>query len=214
MDGNGQLRASDGEVLHWPGRVLSAGDLRTTLNGQRQLVLTPNAVVTPLAAEELRQRAVQVTRKAEAPAAPTWGYAQDRPHPLVASAMQAVRREGLPLKELMGNGETNSGAWVRTLAECVARGECQGGVLFCADPGLACCVANKVPGLRAVAITTVAEAGRAFLTLCPNIIAVAMPGRTFFEVRQILRVVCRPGPAICPPGVACTLRELDGHAHR
>jgi hypothetical protein len=39
-----------------------------------------------------------------------------------------------------------------------------------------------------------------------------MPGRTFFEIRQILRTLI--GTRLCPEGVACTLRELDGHAHR
>jgi hypothetical protein len=42
---------------------------------------------------------------------------------------------------------------------------------------------------------------------------VEMPGRTFFEVRQILRTLLGNGTT-CPDGVACTLRELDGHAHR
>jgi hypothetical protein len=85
--------------------------------------------------------------------------------------------------------------------------------LFCADPGLACCVANKLPGLRAVAVTTVAQAARATLALAANLLVVEMPGRTFFEVRQILRTLSGSTTS-CPDGVACTLRELDGHAHR
>ena len=89
-----------------------------------------------------------------------------------------------------------------------------GGVVFCDDPGLVCCVANKVPGLRAVAVTTVAQAARATLTLGANLLAVEMPGRTFFEMRQILRCLCGAESTACPAGVACTLRELDGHAHR
>jgi hypothetical protein len=40
-----------------------------------------------------------------------------------------------------------------------------------------------------------------------------MPGRTFFEVRQMLRMLLE-GSRVCPDGVACTLTELDGHAHR
>jgi len=65
-----------------------------------------------------------------------------------------------------------------------------------------------------MAIVTVAQAARAALTLGTNLAAVEMPGRTFFEVRQILRTLCLPGAAACPDGVALTLRELDGHAHR
>jgi hypothetical protein len=56
-------------------------------------------------------------------------------------------------------------------------------------------------------------AARATLSLAANLLAVEMPGRTFFEVRQILRTLIA-APGACPGGVACTLRELDGHAHR
>src|SRR5439155_4774171 len=124
--------------------------------------------------------------------------------------------EGLAWKELPP-AEGDCGAdcrWARALAECIASGPCRGGVVFCADPGLVCCVANKVAGLRAAAVTTVAQAGRAVLTLGPNLVAVEMPGRTFFEIRQILRVLCVPGESACPAGLACALQELDGHAHR
>ena len=65
-----------------------------------------------------------------------------------------------------------------------------------------------------VAVATVGQAARATLTLAANLLAVEMPGRTFFEVRQILRTLYAPAPPACPDGVACTLRELDGHAHR
>jgi hypothetical protein len=52
------------------------------------------------------------------------------------------------------------------------------------------------------------------LALGANLIAVEVPGRTFFEVRQIVRTLCQAGTPVCPAGVSCTLTELDGHAHR
>jgi hypothetical protein len=219
MSANGQLSdvVADGRILRWQGRVVTADDLRRALNGHAELLITPQTVITPLAAEELWTRGVQVTREApQARPAPTklWGYAQDRPHLQVASAVQALRREGVELYELSADTAAEPCRWARGLAECVASGACTGGVLFCADPALVCCVANKRAGLRAVAVTTIAQASRALLTLAPNLFAVEMPGRTFFEVRQILRTLCLAGAAMCPPGVACTLQELDGHAHR
>jgi ribose 5-phosphate isomerase B len=218
MNGNGQaLEAQrDGRVLLWPGRVLAAGDLRHSLDGHREVLLVAGTVVTPLAAEELRDRGVAIRRESREEKSPSrlaWAYAQDRPHPLVQSAARSLEREGTGVRELEGQGKALACRWARAVAECVARGECAGGVLFCADPGLACCVANKVPGLRAVAVTSVAQAARATLGLAANLLAVEMPGRTFFEVRQILRTLCAGGRG-CPDGVACTLRELDGHAHR
>jgi ribose 5-phosphate isomerase RpiB len=218
MDANGRVtNERHVRVLNWPGRVLTASDVRRALNGHRQVRVPRQTIVTPLAAEELRANGILVTREEpqEQQAAPrTWGHAQQRPYPMVHSAVQAARREGARVTEWpVASGGTLAG-WARALAECVARGDCCGGVIFCDDPGLVCCVANKVGGLRAVPVVTVAQAARATLTLGANLLAVEMPGRTFFEIRQILRILCCPAGAACPPGVACTLEELDGHAHR
>jgi ribose 5-phosphate isomerase RpiB len=142
-----------------------------------------------------------------------WVIGQDRTYPMVSSAVQALAREGLAFREFPPEANQLPCRWAKAVAECLARGECAGGVLFCDDPGLVCCVANKVAGLRAVPVATIAQAAQATLSLAANLLVVEMPGRTFFEVRQILRLLARNGRA-CPDSVACTLRELDGHAHR
>jgi hypothetical protein len=172
----------------------------------RQAILTPNAM------DELRQRGVIVERESEAPITTGWGYGQDWPHPMVQSALQALEREGLLLRPLSSSNTTLPGVWARDVAGFVARGECTGVVVFCENPAVMCCVANKVAGLRAAAVTTLVQLGRALQTLAPNLIAVEMPGRTFFEVRQILGTVCTT--RTCPNDIAQTLKELDGHAHR
>jgi hypothetical protein len=217
MGPNGQLlgETASEPVLRWAGRVLTADDLRRSLNGHREVVLPARAVLTPLAEEQLRTNGIPVRRQ-EPESRPgqsvQWGYGQDRPHPGVGAVVHSLRREGLSLKEISADGEPCR--WARAVAECVSRGDCAGGVLFCQDPGLVCCVGNKVAGLRAVPVATVAQAARATLTLGANLLAVEMPGRTFFELRQIIRILCAATGPVCPPGVACTLTELDGHAHR
>jgi ribose 5-phosphate isomerase RpiB len=220
MSNNGQQNGTT-HALAWPRRVLSASDLQKNLNGHREVVLPPEAVITPLASEELRTRGIAVRRQpitlpASAGRDPTpgpiWGYGQDRSHPMVQAAIQTLRREGLSLREMPTLHDLPC-RWARAVAECLARGECAGSVLFCEDPGLVACVANKVPGLRAVSVCTVGQAARATLALAANLLVVEMPGRTFFEIRQILRTLCS-SKLPCPEGVACTLQELDGHAHR
>jgi ribose 5-phosphate isomerase RpiB len=210
MDGNGQ-------VLNWSGRVLSAEDLRRLWNGQRELVLPAQTVVTPLAAEELRARGIEIRR--QAPAAERsipvrWGYAQDQSYPLVDSAIQALKRDGVAFHELNVKGDALPCRWAQAVARCVAQGECKGAVAFCADAGLVCCVANKLAGIRAVVVATSAQAVRAAQALGANLVAVEMPGRTVFEIRQILNRLCSTGEPACPPGVARTLEELDSNAHR
>jgi hypothetical protein len=142
-----------------------------------------------------------------------WGYAlEGRPSTMLQVALQALHRNGAGPQTLPEcNGETCG--WVRQVAECLRSGRCQTAVLFCADASLACCVANKVPGVRAAAVWTVAQAARALEQLGANLLVVETAGRTFYEFKEMLRLCHAQAPA-CPPGVACVLEELDGHAHR
>src|SRR5438270_8286770 len=105
---------ANGQVLHWPRRVLAADDLRRSLNGHREVVVAPETVVTPLAGEHLRANGVQVRRQdtsARPSAAAPWGYGQDRPHPLIGSAVHALRREGIRLEELPCDGAALQRRW-------------------------------------------------------------------------------------------------------
>jgi ribose 5-phosphate isomerase RpiB len=200
-------------ALDWPERVLTARDLERHLNGHGELTVRPDAVVTPLAEERLRLDGVRLVRRPATnpdPAARLWLVCQERPFPLVESAVKALARDGLRLSDAGGGC---GAVWFREVAACVARGDCEGGVVFCGDPALACCVANKVPGVRAAAAATVAQAARAWRVLAANLIAVEMPGRTFFEVRQILRTLGRSARSVCGGETGATLRELDGFPH-
>jgi hypothetical protein len=131
---------------------------------------------------------------------------------MLQAALRSLRRQGAEPQALPPcAGEAC--VWVRRVADCLRDGTCRAAVLFCRDAGLACCVANKVPGVRAVAVWTVAQANRALAGLGANLLVVEMAGRTYYEFRELLRL-CGAGTAGCPPGVACVLQELDGHAHR
>jgi hypothetical protein len=222
MAANGQIRqvAAEGEALRWTGRVLSAEDLQRSLNGHRQLLLPARTIITPLAAEQIRTQGLRVQRlpvEEQKMLSAPWGYAQQRPDALVQTAVRALEQEGISLQELKVPDRSLPCRWVCAVAEWVASGGVdprRGGVIFCDDAGLLCCVANKVAGLRAIVANTVPQTAHATLTLGANLVAVEMPGRTFFEVRQILRTLCSGGVPACPAGVACILKELDGHAHR
>ena len=89
----------------------------------------------------------------------------------------------------------------------------RGRVLFCQDAALDCCLANK-GGLRAAAVSNAVQAGRALKAMGANLIVVEVPGRTFFEIRQILRTAAGAGAPVCPPEVARFILEIEGHAHR
>lgn len=214
---NGQP-GKNASAWQWAGQVLSAEDLRQGLNGQGEVILSPRTVVTPMALDLLRANRVRIVRQPEDAREQrekaAWGYALEKPDAQVGSAIQSLAREGLRFKPLAAKreGESSCG-WARAMADCIARGECQGGIAFCQDPGLVCCIANKLTGLRAVAVANVNQANRAVNGLAANLVVVEMPGRTFFEIRQILRCVSG-GKGSCPNDIVSLLKELEGHAHR
>jgi ribose 5-phosphate isomerase RpiB len=210
------MSGENGQVLCWPKRVLSADDLRRHLTGQRELQLLPRAIITPLAADELKARGVRVSWQ-DAPAngtkaaMGTWGYAQERPDALVDSVVRALERDGIALAALRLRVHSPCD-WSKAVATTIAQSAHPGVVAFCTDAGLVCCVANKLSGVRAVPIATVAQANKARASLGANLLAIELPGPTFFELRQIVRAVCNTGT--CPENIAAALKELDGHAHR
>jgi hypothetical protein len=141
-----------------------------------------------------------------------WGYAvEGRPSAMLQVALRAVHRNGHS-PQALSECKGEACGWVRQVAECLRSGRCRTAVLFCRDACLACCIANKAPGVRAAAVGTVAQAARALESFGANLLVVEMADRTYFEFKELLRL-CSAG-ADCPPGVACVLEELDGHAHR
>jgi Ribose/Galactose Isomerase len=141
-----------------------------------------------------------------------WGYAvEGRPSLMLQVALRAVHRNGHP-PQALPECEGESCGWAREVAECLRSGRCRTALLFCRDACLTCCIANKVPGVRAAAVWTVAQAARALEQFGANLLVVEMADRTYFECKELLRLCC--AGAACPSEVACVLEELDGHAHR
>ena len=143
-----------------------------------------------------------------------WGCGvEGKPSAMLRAALLSVRRNGSSPQSLPScEGPTCD--WARQVAECVRRGTCKAALVFCDDPGLTCCVANKVAGVRAVAVWTVEQARLAVARLGANLLAVECHGRTYFECRELMRLCEGCVNAVCPDGVACVLEELDSHAHR
>jgi ribose 5-phosphate isomerase RpiB len=194
------------EPLEWDRPVLAARDLeRLTFRG-RKIILPARVVVTPLARDWLAASGVVVERKGPVSTAAAWGYIQERPFPLVGAAAKGLAKEGLTLVEIPGEA---SPRWAVNVAGRILSGELRGGLFFCGDPSLICCVANKLPGVRAAAVCDVFQAARATLTLAANLLAVEMPGRTFYEIKQILTEFCRRDHVTCPEPAATVIREIE-----
>lgn len=203
---------SSTSVLCWPKRLLSADDLRRHLTSQRELLLLPRTVITPLAADELRVKGVRILWEAPkakdemTPKRATWLYAQEKSDALIAAAIQALARDGIHMTAI-------ENATARAVAAAIRAADHAGGILFSGDAATACCIANKIAGIRAAAIRNNVQALQAQKNLGANLFAIEFPGPTFFELRQMLRTIVAHVPKCADP-VANLLKELDGHAHR
>lgn len=220
MDVNGRSGASPGGALHWQGRIVSAEALRQRLDGQAELVVAERTVITPLAADELRARGIRIVRQSDGEKPPCnessgqWLTAQERPFPQVGAAIAILERDGHSFQQVAMETQDHPIGWAVNLARRVGDNECKGAIVFCDDPAVVSCVANKHQGVRAAAVYSVGQTARAASALGANFIAVEMPGRTLFEVRRILATFCGEQRSNCPEPIAAALKELDGHAHR
>jgi hypothetical protein len=203
-------------VLSWPGQLLSEEDLRRHWTNQVEIVLGAKTIVTPLAWDWLRSQKIQVRRDERPVPAATenagWAYAEETKSALVDAAVKALRQEGRMLRA-MERGTTPLAMWFKTLAVAVACGDPSGVLLFCREPGLAACVANKVDGVRAASVSQASQLASLQKALGPNLLAATIEGRTFFEIRQLLRQATAVEPT-CPNdfaeligGVRCVSRK-------
>jgi len=209
--------SADAQVLHWSGKLFSSEDLRRNWNNQRELVLSPRALLTPLALDELRAKGVRITREetkasGEVTSTKGWSYAQENAYPQVDAVVASLARDGVRLNQSPERKRACLAPWLRSIAAATVSYD--GTVLFCDDSILHCCLVNKLPGLRAAAVANAMQTSRALASLGCNFLIVEMPGRTYFEIRQILKTAATGKTHGCPPEMAKILLEIEGHAHR
>ncbi|MCI0379617.1 MAG: RpiB/LacA/LacB family sugar-phosphate isomerase [Gemmataceae bacterium] len=206
-------------VWHWTQRVFSSEDLRREYRGQKSLVLPPRGLVTPQAADELKSRGISVSWQVSASGGRkppddctrnAWHYATENPDSLVDAAIQSLARDGLHFVKWKTAAEPIA-ACAKVLTGLLVGKESAGGVVFCSNPWLMCCVANKVTGVRAATVQNAKEAAQARASTGANFFAVPMPGRTVFEVKSLLKAVVTTTPK-CADETTKVFEELDQHA--
>src|SRR5713226_858154 len=98
-----------GDVLRWSGRIVTAEDLRQSLNGERELIVSSRTVITPSALDHLKSKGVKVVREEpnsktqaeqERVAKPYWGYLTEGPDPVVNNVVRSLERDGVRLQEI------------------------------------------------------------------------------------------------------------------
>jgi ribose 5-phosphate isomerase RpiB len=196
-------------VHEWPGTVLALNDLQRLGPNLRELIVADKVVLTPCARDEIKRLGVSLVRR-ETKKETSIGYGSDGLYPQVATVVLALGNEGFTLKALQMQQGIGSMLLGKTAGEMVASGVMKSAVLFCREPEAAACAANKLVGIRAAAVNNMMQAKRACSSLGANMMVVEMPGRTYFEIRQVILLMMN-GKG-CPEGSQALLERLDARS--
>lgn len=201
-----QARNATQGVLTISARVVTLAELEGRLEGIKQLVAPAGAVITPAVRDVLRQRQIDVgyavpaktALRARLPLAV--GTAETNYD--AANLIQAIVREGTTVERLAKTGLVQV---VRELGDEAAKGG-KLGLLLTSEAAAALCLANRRPGVRAVAATSVVATLRAVRSVGANMLVVDPAGRGAFEMQRIVSQFVAGGPYACPAEYA---KELD-----
>lgn len=170
--------------------VITADLLAEKSAGRKQIAVTSKAIVTPSARDWLRQNKVELIRNAASETA-TGTKESDR-LVITHSSDQTIDRV------LVDAARPVNGGWKRKSAESVdeaakkAIGELRREssrviVVLTSEPEVAACLANRNEKVRAAVVADAAAVARVKSGLDGNVFVVDPTGRSFFEMRNLLR---------------------------
>ncbi|MCG3179942.1 MAG: hypothetical protein BIFFINMI_02295 [Phycisphaerae bacterium] len=209
---------------------ITADDLRKRVGfhdaGPRELELADNEFLTPAAQDEARRLNVTVTRHLATVAQPLEPQRRRR-EPTTQPPSAATPPIGLVVDAGDAKVQAVLSAWARTakpadfnrsacwmqnlvgLCRAVADGQARGGVALLRSAGEALVLANKVPGVRAVAARSAEELASAAGRFAPNVLVLAHPALTLHEIRALLSAFA-PAQAGADIGLMGMIGRLEG----
>ena len=177
-------------------RVVTLESIAGRLNGAKQLVVPPGALVTPSVRDELRRRGIELRQESAAkkgnslaPVLLVVGRTSHKPD----LAVQMLRHEGVRVK-------TESTHCLIKAAEMLAAAAAARslGVLWTRHTAVAMCLANRNKNLRAVQAANVPATATAVAAVGANVLVVDPTAGTMYERNQVIRAFCLGGMRECP----------------
>jgi hypothetical protein len=177
--------------------VISVARLEGKLTGIKQVVVPPNAVVTPAAKDLLRENKIvllrgEVSRQGKAPSQIlVAGVAETAFEP--AALWQEIQREKVHIERL---ARTGLGSVTAELCERVGKGGWLG-LLLTSQVAAAACLANRTPGIRAAEARCATSTRDAVRSLGVNLLVVNPSGKSTFELKRMISIFLAGG-GHCP----------------
>ncbi|HEX4144097.1 MAG TPA: hypothetical protein VHY91_11235 [Pirellulales bacterium] len=184
--------------------VVSVSTLADRLTGVRRVVVGKKAVVTPAARDLLKQHNITISRSADAASAgkPSLALAVCDTASDPAALVRLVSPLATAIERL---AKTGMASVVCELADTVVK-DGRLGLLLSGKPDVACCLANRRPGVRAAVARDRDEVAQAVGNLGLNLLVVDPARRSLFQLGQMVKQFLQAGVAQCPP----TLKEQLG----
>lgn len=192
-------------------RVVTADLLEQMLNGEQRIAVVPGSVVTPSARDWLRSRgiewAVESTSRdrSQTQSDSTWTAVFQQSSDSLKQALQDVSTT-LPVdwqRPEASDAESAARAAVNALTVPNA-----GGVaVFTAEPAAAACMINRDPRARAAVVQDAMDVKRVKRELGANVFCLAVDGKPFFTLRNMLREICAGERPRAPDGWGETKRR-------
>ncbi|NUQ63479.1 MAG: hypothetical protein HUU20_13450 [Pirellulales bacterium] len=181
-------------------RVVTLAELDGRLgNGVRRVLVAPRAIVTPSVRDELRRKNIDlvVAGSDSKSALPSAGiplavvvHGKTDPEPL----LKALAGDGIPVQPHQSDCIIAAGD---LLAQRLAGGNALG-LLLTKYAAAAVCLANRLPGVRAVLATDPATVAADAASVGANLLVVNPVHSGLFRARQIIGQFYRQGPQECP----------------
>jgi hypothetical protein len=181
-----------GEATTIADRVITLESIKNLPNNVRQIIVTPKAIVTPAARDELKHRNVRLLRQGEAGANKQANTNQLAGTTLLATNL-AADYQPLSLAQLMsayGAGVQHHPA--SALPGIVASesqrvvNEAKKAVWFTSQPAHAVCLANRHAGVWAVQATVENDVASAMNTIAANVLVINPQGKSQYALRKMI----------------------------
>jgi hypothetical protein len=167
--------------------VITQALLSETVNGSRQVRISPQAILTPSARDFVKQQGIKIIREtasAKSSSVSRWQVIVTRSNPQITAAVESLPQLGIAF-DLRLLGLPAEAAAQATSALC--RGESAQIVVFTDQPELVACLANRNDRVRAAAAGSVAAVERVRISMQANLIAIDPESRNTHELKALLK---------------------------
>lgn len=183
---------SQPSTLNLSENVITADLLAETSVGKSVVEVSSQAIVTPSARDWLKQNRIELTRRPDAETStnnqkPDWLLVVQTTGAAVEIVLDDAGRSGAP-GSLRESASDAASAAKLAIAAVERGGKC---VVFSAEPEIVACLANRNEKVRAAVVADAAAVDRVKSGLDGNAFVVDPTGRSFFELRNLLRRIAK-----------------------